>query len=160
MGCDLRGFDGVINDHTYPGFNETYSQATFRVHIARLKFISSLKTFLPVLCVLFIAFTSLLVTLERLDSRVGINTAMLIAAVMFHVSITSSLPSSASLTIADKAMIATYVTIGFSLLLSVLMMRQVQLGRSDAAGRLREQAFKLVPGCAIVGYVVVAATAR
>lgn len=156
VGWQLQGFDAVVDDHVYPGFNETYSQATFRVHIARLKFISSLKTFLPVLCFLFIAFTSLLVTLERLDSRVGINTAMLIAAVMFHVSITSSLPASASLTIADKAVIATYITIGISLLLSVLMMRLVQQGRSDDALALRERAFKIVPACAIVGYVVVA----
>jgi hypothetical protein len=160
VGWNVRGFDGAVSTHSYPVFNEQYSQITYRIHIARLVFISSLKTFLPVLCFLLIAFVSLLVTLERLDSRVGMNTAMLIASVMFHLSITNQLPPSASLTIADKVLIGTYLTIGVSLLLSVLMMRLVQLGRHDAAAKMRERAFQIVPAFAIVSYATVAITSR
>jgi hypothetical protein len=84
------------------------------------------------------------------------NTAMLIASVMFHLSITNQLPPAAYLTIADKAMIATYMTIGLSLLTSVLMMRHMQSGRVDDAKQLRDRAFKIVPGFALVAFAVVA----
>lgn len=160
VGWDVRGFDGVVAEHPYSIYKETYSQVTFRIHIARLVFISSLKTFLPVLCFLFIAFAALLVTLEKLDSRVNMNTAMLIASVMFHLSITSQLPPSAYLTIADKVLIATYVTIGLSLLLSVMMMRLMQVERVDAAKRLRNGAFRFIPAFAAVAYLAVAVFSR
>jgi len=160
VGWRVTGFNGTATDHEYPTFKETYSQATFRIHIARLVFASSLKTFLPVLCFLLIAFISLLVTLERLDARVGMNTAMLIASVMFHLSITNQLPPSAYLTIADKVLIATYATIGVSLLLSVMMMRLMQTDQMARATKLRERAFRIVPLFALASYTVVALTSR
>ena len=110
---------------------------------------------LPVLCFLLISFVSLLVTLEKLDSRVGMNTAMLIASVMFHLAIGSQLPPAGYLTMADKVMVATYATIAVNLLLSVLMMRAMQLNHTDWAKRMREQSFKLVPGLATLAYAVV-----
>ena len=144
-----------MKDHVYTIYGETYSQYVASVSIGRMVFISCLKTFLPVLCFLLISFVSLLVTLEKLDSRVGMNTAMLIASVMFHLSIGNQLPPAGYLTIADKVMIATYATIGVNLLISVLMMRLLQLKREDVAKRMREQSFKLVPGLALAAYIIV-----
>lgn len=156
VGWDLKGFSSAVTRHHYAAFDEDYSQVVFRIHIARLVFITSLKTFLPVLCFLLIAFVALLVTVEKADSRVGMNTAMLIASVMFHLNITNQLPAAAYLTIADKVMIATYLTIVLSLLLSVMMMRLVQIERVDEARRLRALAFKVVPGFAAVAYAAIA----
>ncbi len=158
VGWDLRGFSTEIRDHEYKVYGETYSQYIYKIEIARLFFISSLKTFLPVMCFLLISFVSLLVTLEKLDSRVGMNTAMLIASVMFHLSIGSQLPPAGYLTIADKVMIATYATIGINLLLSVMMMRFIQLKREDTAKAMRAQSFKLVPALAALAYFVVVVT--
>lgn len=155
VGWQLQGFDASVKDHVYSIYGETYSQYVAAVSIGRLVFISCLKTFLPVLCFLLISFVSLLVTLEKLDSRVGMNTAMLIASVMFHLSIGNQLPPAGYLTIADKVMIATYATIGVNLLLSVLMMRLLQLKKDDVAKRMREQSFKLVPGMAMAAYLIV-----
>lgn len=155
VGWQLRGSDASVRDHEYAVYGETYSQFVYNIEIGRLMFISSMKTFLPVLCFMLISFVSLLVTLEKLDSRVGMNTAMLIASVMFHLSIGSQLPPAGYLTIADKVMVATYMTIGINLLISVLMMRQMQLKREDVARRMREQSFKLVPGLAMLAYLVV-----
>ncbi|MBS2031269.1 MAG: hypothetical protein JST54_25445 [Deltaproteobacteria bacterium] len=155
VGWDLKGYDASVVDHNYAVYGESYSQYVYKIEIGRLLFISSLKTFLPVLCFLLISMVSLLVTLEKLDSRMGMNTAMLIASVMFHMSIGSQLPPAGYLTIADKVMIATYGTIGVNLLLSVLMMRAIQLKREDWAKMMRERSFKLVPFMACLAYLVV-----
>jgi hypothetical protein len=85
---------------------------------------------------------------------------MLIASVMFHLSITNQLPPSAYLTIADKVLIATYATIGVSLLLSVMMMRLMQTDQMARATKLRERAFRIVPLFALASYTVVALTSR
>jgi hypothetical protein len=158
VGWQLKGWDASIHDHNYEVYGETYSQYVYKIEVGRLMFISSMKTFLPVLCFMLISFVSLLVTLEKLDSRVGMNTAMLIASVMFHLSIGSQLPPVGYLTVADKVMVATYVTIGINLLISVLMMRQMQLKRDDVARKMREQSFKLVPGLAMLAYLLVVVT--
>jgi hypothetical protein len=68
------------------------------------------------------------------------------------------LPPAAYLTIADKALIAAYLTIGLNLFLSVLMMRLMQKDRADAARLMRERSHRLVPGFAFVAYVIVALT--
>jgi hypothetical protein len=154
VGWNLEGFQSEVHDHNYKVYNETYSQYVGKIVIGRIFFIASLKTFLPVFCFVLICFVSLLVTLEKLDSRVSMNTAMLIASVMFHLSIGSQLPPAGYLTVADKVMIATYVTIGFNLLLSVMMMRQLQLKQDDKAKRMREGSFKWVPGLAMLSYII------
>lgn len=153
-------FTTHVRSHVYTSYdNEAYSQIAFQVHIERLVFISSLKTFFPVLCFVLITFASLILTVEKLDSRLGMNTAMLMASVMFHLTTTSQLPPAAYLTIADKAIIAAYLTIGLNLFLTVLMMRLMQkTDRVDDARRLRERAFTVVPLFALFAYVLVALT--
>jgi hypothetical protein len=145
---------GEVRDHVYEIYGETYSQVVFKLPIARLMFISSLKTFLPIACFLLISFVSLLATIDKLDTRVGMNTAMLIASVMFHLSISNQIPPAGYLTIADKVMIATYLSIGLNLFLSVTMMRWMQLKQEDRAKTLRERSFSIVPAVAAVSYLV------
>jgi hypothetical protein len=156
VGWELLGFRSSIAPHPYPLFSESYSVYRFAIDIQRVLFISSLKTFLPIAVFLLISFCALIVAVEKSDSRISMNTAMLIASVMFHLSITNQLPPTGYLTIADKAMIATYMTIALSLFLSVLMMRHVQAQRLDEARKLREAAFKIVPGFAFAAYAFAA----
>jgi hypothetical protein len=160
VGWDVTGFTSSVERHHYAVFNESFSKYTFGLQIRRVTLTSSIKTFLPVLCFLAIAFCALIVGVDRLDSRVGMNTAMLIASVMFHLSITNQLPPAAYLTIADKVMIATYLTIGLSLLLSVWMMRLMQAERAELAKRVRLAAFKVVPAFAGVSFIAVALLSR
>jgi hypothetical protein len=48
-GWRITGCDASVAEHSYPVYNESYSQYVFNVGIARIKFNSFLKTFLPVL---------------------------------------------------------------------------------------------------------------
>lgn len=154
VGWNLNGGGAVVRDHDYPLYSETYSQYVYSMKISRLMLMSSLKTFLPLSVFLLISLISLLVAIEKLDSRVSINTGMLIASVMFHMSISSQLPPAGYLTIADKVLIATYGTIAINLLFTVHLTRLVQAKRDDAAKAFRALNFKLVPGIAALAYAV------
>jgi hypothetical protein len=158
VGWELKGTTAEVVDHEYKVYGEQYSQYVYKINIARLVFISSLKTFLPVLCFLLISMVSLLITVEKTESRLGINTAMLIASVMFHLSIANQLPPAGYLTVADKVMIATYATIGLNLFLSVHMLRLVQQKAEEVARNWRTRSFKLVPGFAALAYIVAGVT--
>lgn len=160
VGWNLLGFTAEVAPHEYPVFGERFSTYTYRIQIQRLLFTSTMKTFVPVFVFLLITFCALIVGTEKLDSRVSMTTAMLIASVMFHLSITNQLPPASSLTLADKVMIATYLTIGVSLLASVLMMRHMQADRVDAARALRRRAFTFVPGFALAAYTIVVLAVR
>ncbi len=154
VGWQLKGYSAVSRVHSYPVYQESYSQYSYRLKIGRLVFITSLKTFLPVLCFLLITFVSLLMVVEKLDGRLGMNTAMLIASVMFHIAITGSLPPLGYLTMADKVLIATYSTIGVNLVLTVIMLRQVTRKEEEKAKALRERSFLALPAFAVFAYAV------
>jgi len=150
VGWDLRGTKGEVRDHVYDVYGESYSQFVYKIRIARIVFASSMKTFIPVGFFLFISLVSLLVALEKLDQRVALNTAMLIASVMFHMSIGAQLPPAGYLTVADKVLIATYGVIAVNLLMTVQTLRLYQLKQEQAAKSLRSLAFKLIPALAVL----------
>jgi hypothetical protein len=158
VGWNLLGSSHEVRDHEYKVYDETFSQYVFKLSIVRIYFISGLKTFLPIFCFLLISLISLVVALEKLDSRIALNTAMLIASVMFHMSISGQLPPTGYLTIADKVMVATYGTIAINLFLTVQLMRMMQAKRDEAAKKMREMCFNIVPGVAVLSYVLVGVT--
>src|SRR5439155_8770778 len=104
VGWNLLGYKPEIRNHVYEVYGETYSKYVFTLNIARLKMISTIKTFMPVLCFLIVSMVSLLVALDKLDSRIGLNTAMLLASVLYHINLSSQMPPAGYLTIADKVM--------------------------------------------------------
>src|SRR5205823_13638455 len=130
----------------------------FKLKIARIYTISSIKTFLPIFCFVLISLISLLVALDKLDSRVALNTAMLLASVLYHNAISAQLPPAGYLTIADKVMMATYGTIALNLAITVQLMRMVQQKRDEDAKKMRTLSFKLVPAVAALGMLLAAVT--
>jgi hypothetical protein len=158
IGWNLLGHNATVRDHVYEVYGETYSQYVFTLNISRLLMISSIKTFMPVLCFLIVSMVSLLVALDKLDSRIGLNTAMLLASVLYHINLSSQMPPAGYLTIADKVMMATYGTIALNLLLTVQLMRMLQQKREVEAKKLRELCFKIVPPVPLLAMVLIAVT--
>jgi hypothetical protein len=154
VGWDLKRFTNAVKLHDYPVYKESYSQYTYQLEVGRVVLASSLKTFLPVFVFLIVTLVSLLIGVEKADSRITMNTALLIAAVMFHLSIQGSLPPVGYLTLADKVMIATYAVIGTNLGLAVMLLRLMMLKAEPAAQALRRKAFLGVPGIAVVSYAI------
>jgi hypothetical protein len=163
VGWNLRTapapFQAEVRSHEYPVYGESYSQYLFQVEVGRVMLASSLKTFLPVLVFLIVTLVSLLIAAEKADTRITMNTALLIAAVMFHLSVQASLPPVGYLTLADKVMVATYAVIGANLAVAVLLLRYTQLKQDARAHATRARAFLLVPAVAVVAYGIALLTA-
>lgn len=154
VGWELKSHRAFVRNHYYPPYKEDYSQFTYVLEVGRVKLAASLKTFLPVLVFLIVTLVSLLLAAEKADTRIGMNTALLIASVMFHISIQGSLPPVGYLTLADKVLIATYAVIGTTLGVAVLLMRLMNHKQEEEARKLRRRAFAIVPGVAVVCYAV------
>lgn len=158
VGWDLKRWTTNAKLHDYKVYGESYSQYTYQLEVGRVVLASSLKTFLPVFVFLIVTLVSLLIGVEKADSRITMNTALLIAAVMFHLSIQGSLPPVGYLTLADKVMIATYAVIGTNLGVAVMLLRHMMLKAEPAAQALRRKAFVGVPAMAVVAYLLALAS--
>ncbi|MCA9672228.1 MAG: hypothetical protein KC503_41825 [Myxococcales bacterium] len=153
MGWRIDGWSHKAQVKAYPD-GEKYSRYVFNIRLGRIGLTSVLKTFVPLLCFLLISFMTLLIEPVKADSRISINTGMMIASVMFHVAVASSLPPLGYLTLADRLMIATYVVVGFNLLQSVLIQRAKHRDQHERAEKLYKRAQYLGPAVAAVSYLV------
>ena len=144
VGWDLGKTTTAVVDHHYAVYNETYSQYHMDVHIKRIRLPATLKTFLPILCFLVIVFLSMMVTLEKIDNRLSMGIGVLIASVMFHVSLSNAIPPVGYLTLVDKAMMATYAVVGSNLTLTVMLMRLMQHNEKDRANALGTRGFRVM----------------
>lgn len=106
-GFDITGIKPLVTEHKYP-WGETYSQYVFTVGTKRTVFNSFLKTFLPVIFIMLVVMASFILGPEQAGTRLAAVSSGLVACVMFHLSITASIPPLGYLTFADKFMVLTY----------------------------------------------------
>ena len=155
VGWELDGWNATSETHNYAPYNEDYSRYTFAVNIRRIFLASVMKTFLPVLFIVIVGLLALLIEeRDKLWTRIGINTSALLAAVMFHLNVTSSIPPVGYLTFADKFMLITYVVLVLSLLSTILMMMHAK--HNDAALEKKIYGISLygVPLLTLAGYAL------
>jgi hypothetical protein len=119
-GWEIKSHDSTIADHEYP-WGETYSQLTFTVTLARSAGASAIKILIPPIIFCIVSGLSFFFKADKITHRIGLGTSMLISAVMFHLSQTSSLPTLPSLILVDKIMIATYTFLALSLLMTTII---------------------------------------
>jgi hypothetical protein len=153
VGWELAGWNARAATHHYAPYNEDYSRYAFAVNIRRLLVASVTKIFPPILFIVIVGLLALLIEeRDKLWTRIGINTSALLACVIFHLNVTSSIPPLGYLTFADKFLIATYVVLVLNLCSTVLMM--VHAKRDDA--RLEKKIYRAslygIPALAVVLY--------
>jgi len=120
-GFEIRGCKGVTAVHEYP-WGEQYSQYVFTVDIVRTKFNAFLKTFLPVIFIMLVVMSSFILGPDKAATRLAMVSSGLVACVMFHLSITNSIPPVGYLTFADKFMVLTYFILLGSFFLNARLM--------------------------------------
>src|SRR4030042_6722969 len=103
-----------------PG-GETYSQFVFTITLVRNTGLSAIKILIPPIIFCIVSGLSFFFKAVKINHRIGLGTSMLISAVMFHLSQTSSLPSLPSLILIDKIMIAVYAFLASSLFATTLI---------------------------------------
>ena len=156
VGWNLKGWDAKVDTHFYAPYDEEYSRLYFNINIERIYLSAVMKAFLPVL---FIVLTGLLALLieekDKLWTRLGVNTSSVIAAVMFHLNVTASIPPVGYLTIADKFMIATYIVLLASLYSSIEMMVHAKHGDEELSRKIYRASLYGIPAMAVVLYILV-----
>lgn len=151
-GWKIAGTDLQSVEQKYPGDDDSFSRFVMKVRLARTGHSSVFKVFVPLLCFVLVTMITLLMRPASAEGRVATNTGMLIASVMFHVGVMSSLPSLGYLTLADHVFIATYAVIGFNVLQSVRMMRASLNDQKDFAMKIYSATLSLLPLVALIAY--------
>ncbi len=156
VGWRLTGWETRVVTHEYKIYGETYSRFVFGLRIQRVILNAVIKSFLPIACMLLVGFLSLLLTPDKVTTRLSLNISTLLGAVMFHVNLTSSIPPVGYLTLADRVMIATYVILALILLSGVLILRWTEReDKKPSVQRIYRQALGIIPALSVVFYTLV-----
>jgi hypothetical protein len=154
VGWELRGWNSEVKSHHYEPYNETYSRYSFGIQIGRVGLTSVIKSFLPVFFMVLVALLSLLLAADKVTTRLTLNISTLLAAVMFHLNLTSSIPPTGYLTFADKFMIITYVIMLVVLFSGIDLMRHTERKDDTMAGKIYKTALISIPIFTLVSYVI------
>jgi hypothetical protein len=153
VGWELNGWNASTSEHYYAPYDETYSRMIFNINIGRVVTTSVIKSFLPVIFMVIVALLSLLIMADKVTTRLTLNTSTLIAAVLFHVNLTSSIPPTGYLTFADKFMIVTYLVLIAALFSSVMLMRHTDMKDDVQAKKIYRTSLMGIPILTILLYV-------
>lgn len=156
VGWRLTGWEAQVVTHEYEIYGETYSRFVFGLRIRRVVLNAVIKSFLPIACMLLVGFLSLLLTPDKVTTRLTLNISTLLGAVMFHVNLTSSIPPVGYLTLADRVMIATYLILVLVLLSGVAILRWAEREDKKAlVRRVYHQALGIIPALSVLFYALV-----
>lgn len=148
-GWTIGKWSAEVREHTYPAYDESFSQYAFSIPIERNTFNAFLKTFLPIIFIILVMLSNFLLGPDKVTSRLGMVGSALIASVMFHVSMTNQIPPVGYLTFADKFMILTYFIVLTSFALNIWLLWLFERKRTEAMDRIHRRTevsvFVIVP---------------
>ena len=154
VGWNVSGWSANVVDHYYPPLNQTYSRYIFSVNLDRPGVTSGMNMFLPVFFLVFISLISMLLVGNRLESRILLTVTALLAAVFFQFTLDSTLPPLGYLTFADKFMIASYMIIIATLVISILLLKYNDRKDLRKSERIQYYTVRLMPVATVIVYVI------
>jgi hypothetical protein len=122
-----------------------YERIDIWMFLERDRFGAFMKTIFAALVIVLVGMLSYLLRIEDAKERLGLTSSTLVAIVLYHISLVSSVPATGYLTFVDKFMVATYVVIFISLVISVLLMVYVNNEQNDKAEKLHLRTRWTVP---------------
>ena len=135
-GWDIDGWDAEVKDHYYKVYDSTYSQFVFDINISRIALNAFIKTFLPVFFILLVVLFSFLLDPDKITNRLAMAGSSLVAAVMFHISISNQIPPVGYLTFADKFMVLTYFILLISFILNITLMELQEKKKTELVEKI------------------------
>jgi hypothetical protein len=111
-----------VGEHAY-SFGENYSQATFVIQVERDSLPAAIQIVMPPVIFCLISSLSFFFRETKesnIGLRLGLNSSMIISAVLFYYGQQSSLPPMSSFSIFDEMMISVYVFLGLTIAVTVL----------------------------------------
>ncbi len=138
-GWNIDGWDAKVSDHYYKVYDSTYSQFVFDINISRIALNAFIKTFLPVFFILLVVLFSFLLDPDKITNRLAIAGSSLVAAVMFHISISNQIPPVGYLTFADKFMLLTYFILLMSFVLNITLMELLEKKKVELVEKIHRR---------------------
>ncbi len=138
-GWKINGWNATVREHKYGIYNETYAQYIFSVQIARIGLNAFIKTFLPILFIMLVVLSSFIIDPDKVAQRLTMAGSSLVAAVMFHISITNQIPPTGYLTIADKIMMLTYFILLVTFVINIILLELGELKRTELVERIHRR---------------------
>jgi hypothetical protein len=121
---------------SYPLDETKYDRIDIWMFLERDRFGAFMKTIFAALVIVLVGMLSYLLRVEDAKERLALTSSTLVAIVLYHISLVASVPATGYLTFVDKFMVATYVVIFLSLVVSVLLMVYVNNGQNARAEKL------------------------
>jgi hypothetical protein len=110
-GWKIAYLNYTVGEHEYT-FGETYSKATFTIQVERNSLPAAIQIIMPPIIFCLVSSLSFFfreTKEQNIGIRLGLNSSMIISAVLFYYGQQSSLPPMSSFSIFDEMMISVYV---------------------------------------------------
>ena len=117
-----NGWEANVSDDLYTIYDQTYSRYTFSVTIQRPVISSWVKGIFPGVVIVVVGFFALFTDPEDALQRIFIGTSALLGAIVYHLTLTSSIPPVGYLTFGDRFMMVNYLALGLVLGTTVAML--------------------------------------
>ena len=138
-----NGFE--VSSASYPLDPTNYDRVDIWMFLERDGFGAFMKTIFAALVIVLVGMLSFLLRVDDAKERLALTSSTLVAIVLYHISVVASVPATGYLTFVDKFMIATYVIIFLSLVVSVLLLVYVDTDRKEAAEKLHKRSRWTIP---------------
>jgi len=139
--------------HDYHIYAEPYSRLIFRVAIYHPWFSSFMKGLFAAIVIVFVGMLSFLMKYDEISERLALVSSTLVGAILYHLTLTSSIPPIGYMTFADKFMYTNYVIISIALGVTVRLMLHLQAGQEAQAKCLHTYTRLLIPIIWVVAMV-------
>ncbi len=121
-GWKIQYVNYSVGEHAYT-FGETYSQATFVIQVERDSLPAAIQIILPPIIFCMVSSLSFFFRESKesnIGLRLGLNSSMIISAVLFYYGQQSTLPPMSSFSVFDELIISVYVFLGLTIAVTVL----------------------------------------
>ncbi len=149
-GWNIKGWKAETNVHEYSVYDESYSQYIFSIDIQKILLNSFIKIFLPVIFMMLIIMCTFILDLDKIVTRLSMVSTGLVAAVMYHISISNQIPPVGYLTFADKFMVLTYFLILLSFALNVMLLELTE----QKKGHIAEKVHRITEYSVFIAYPI------
>lgn len=148
---------GEIIPHNYAIYTSPYSRLIFSVAIYHPWFSSFMKGLFAAVVIIMVGMLSFLMKYDEIGERLALTSSTLVGAILYHLTLTASIPPVGYMTFADKFMLANYVILFAALAVTVRLMLFVNAEEHDKAKKLHAYTQWLIPSIwlAMTVYLIV-----
>jgi hypothetical protein len=140
-----RAIKGEIIPHNYAIYTSPYSRLIFNVAIYHPWFSSFMKGLFAAVVIIMVGMLSFLMKYDEIGERLALTSSTLVGAILYHLTLTASIPPVGYMTFADKFMLANYVILFAALAVTVRLMLFVNAEEHEKAKKLHTYTQWLIP---------------